>query len=199
MCANAGNAGISSAGEIMARLKDKYLQEVVPALKKQRGYVNPMQVPRLVKVVVNMGINAAVEKEVLKSLVADLAKITGQAPVVRKARKSIANFKLRRGMPVGLMVTLRRERMYEFLDRLVNTVLPRLRDFRGVPVNAFDGRGNYSLGLGEQTIFPEINVDEVKKAQGMEITIVTTAVADDEARDFLRLMGMPFAAAGRSA
>ncbi len=183
----------------MARLKDKYLQEVVPALKKQRGYVNPMQVPRLVKVVVNMGINAAVEKEVLKSLVADLAKITGQAPVVRKARKSIANFKLRRGMPVGLMVTLRRERMYEFLDRLVNTVLPRLRDFRGVPVNAFDGRGNYSLGLGEQTIFPEINVDEVKKAQGMEITIVTTAVADDEARDFLRLMGMPFAAAGRSA
>ena len=180
----------------MARLKDKYLQEVVPALKKQRGYVNPMQVPRLVKIVVNMGINSAVEKEVLKSLVGDLAKITGQAPVVRKARKSIANFKLRQGMPVGAMVTLRGARMYEFFDRLVNTVMPRLRDFRGVSLNAFDGRGNYSLGFSEQTIFPEINVDEVKKIQGMDITIVTTATTDDEARDFLRLMGMPFAAAG---
>lgn len=183
----------------MARLKDKYLQEVIPALKKQRGYLNPMQVPRLVKIVVNMGINSAVEKEVLKSLLADLAKITGQAPVVRKARKSIANFKLRAGMPVGLMVTLRGERMYEFFDRLVNTVLPRLRDFRGVPLHAFDGRGNYSLGLSEQTIFPEIGVDEVKKVQGMDITIVTTALTDDEARDVLRLLGMPFAAAGRSA
>ena len=183
----------------MARLKDKYLQEVIPALKKQRGYLNPMQVPRLVKIVVNMGINSAVEKEVLKTLVTDLAKITGQAPVVRKARKSIANFKLREGMPVGLMVTLRGERMYEFFDRLVSTVLPRLRDFRGVSLKAFDGRGNYSLGLSEQTIFPEINVDEVKKVQGMDITIVTTAVTDDEARDLLRLMGMPFAAAGRSA
>ena len=182
----------------MARLKDKYLQEVIPALRKQRGYVNPMQVPRLVKIVVNMGINSAVEKEVLKSLVGDLAKITGQAPVVRKARKSIANFKLREGMPVGLMVTLRGERMYEFFDRLVNTVLPRLRDFRGVSLKAFDGRGNYSLGLSEQTFFSEINVDEVKKVQGMDITIVTTAVTDDEARDVLRLMGMPFAAAGRS-
>lgn len=180
----------------MARLKDKYLQEVIPALRKQRGYVNPMQVPRMVKIVVNMGLNSALEKDVLKNLLGDLAKITGQAPVVRKARKSIANFKLRQGMPVGAMVTLRGARMYEFFDRLVNTVMPRLRDFRGVPLNAFDGRGNYSLGLGEQTLFPEINVDEVKKVQGMDITIVTTATTDDEARDFLRLMGMPFAAAG---
>ncbi len=180
----------------MARLKDKYIQEVVPALKKQRAYSNPMQVPRMVKIVVNMGLNAELEKDMLKSLVNDLAMITGQAPVVRKARKSIANFKLREGMPVGAMVTLRGARMYEFFDRLVNTVMPRLRDFRGVPLNAFDGRGNYSLGLAEQTIFPEINVDEVKKVQGMDVTIVTTANTDDEARDFLRLMGMPFAKTG---
>lgn len=186
--------------KIMARLKDKYFQDVIPVLKKQRGYTNPMQVPRLVKIVVNMGINSAVDKDVLKSLLGDLAKITGQAPVVRKARKSIANFKLRKGMAVGAMVTLRGVRMYEFFDRLVNTVMPRLRDFRGVSPSAFDARGNYSLGLGEQTIFPEINVDEVKKVQGMDITIVTTANTSDEARDFLRLMGMPFAAAaGRSA
>lgn len=178
----------------MARLKDKYLKEVIPALKKQRGYTNPMQVPRMAKIVINMGINSTVEKDVLKSLLGDLAKITGQAPVVRKARKSIANFKVREGMAVGIMVTLRGARMYEFFDRLVNSVLPRLRDFRGVSANAFDGRGNYSLGLGEQTIFPEINVDEVKKVQGMDISIVTTANTNDEARDFLRLMGMPFAA-----
>jgi large subunit ribosomal protein L5 len=184
----------------MARLKDKYVKEVVPALMKQRGYSNIMQVPRMVKIVVNMGINSAVEKDVLKTLLADLAKITGQAPVVRKARMSIANFKLRQGMPVGAMVTLRGARMYEFFDRLVNTVMPRLRDFRGVSPNAFDARGNYSLGLGEQTIFPEINADEVKKVQGMDIAIVTTAATKDEARDFLRLMGMPFAlAGGRSA
>lgn len=177
----------------MARLKDKYIKDVIPALIKQRGYTNPMQVPRLVKIVVNMGINSAVEKDVLKSLLGDLARITGQAPVVRKARKSIANFKLRQGMPVGAMVTLRGARMYEFLDRLVNTVLPRLRDFRGVAPTAFDGRGNYSLGLREQTIFPEISADDVKKVQGMDITLVTTAGSDDEARELLRLMGMPFA------
>ncbi len=182
----------------MARLKDKYIKEVVPALRKQRGYSNPMQVPRMLKIVVNMGFNSTLEKDVLKSLVSDLAMITGQAPVVRKARKSIANFKLREGMPVGAMATIRGARMYEFFDRLVNTVMPRLRDFRGVPLNSFDGRGNYSLGLREQTIFPEINVDEVKKVQGMDITVVTTANTNDEARDLLRLMGMPFAAASRS-
>lgn len=180
----------------MARLKDKYIKEVIPELTKLRGYGNPMQVPRLVKIVINMGINSAVEKDVLKSLLGDLAKITGQAPVVRKARKSIANFKLRKGMPVGAMVTLRGARMYEFFDRLVNTVLPRLRDFRGVLPTAFDGRGNYSLGLREQAIFPEISMDEVKKVQGMDISIVTTANTDEEARQLLRMMGMPFAAAG---
>lgn len=178
----------------MARLKDKYLNELVTELKKLRGYRNSMEVPRMYKIVVNMGINASVEKDVVGSLLEDLAKITGQRPVVRKARKSIANFKLREGMPVGAMVTLRGARMYEFFDRLVNTVLPRLRDFRGVSPTAFDGRGNYTMGLAEQTIFSEINPDDVKKTQGMHITIVTTARANDEARDLLRLLGMPFAA-----
>ena len=180
----------------MARLKDKYIQEVVPALQKLRGYRNVMQVPRMVKIVVNMGINSTVEKDVVKTLARDLAAITGQRPVLCLARKSVANFKLREGMPVGAMVTLRGARMYEFFDRLVNTVLPRLRDFRGVSPKGFDGRGNYTLGMREQTVFPEIAADEVKKVQGMHITIVTTAAADDEARDFLRLMGMPFAALG---
>ncbi len=183
----------------MARLKDKYLRDVVPALNRERGYRNPMQVPRMVKIVVNMGISSTVEKEVIKTLVRDLAAITGQMPVLRSARKSIANFKLREGMPVGAMVTLRGARMYEFFDRLVNAVLPRLRDFRGVPPKGFDGRGNYTLGLGEQTVFPEIVPDDVKKVQGMHITIVTSAATDDEARDLLRLMGMPFAAAGAAA
>ena len=180
----------------MARLKDKYIQDVIPAMKKLRGYQNVMQVPRMVKIVVNMGINSTVEKDVVKTLVRDLATITGQMPVVCLARKSIANFKLREGMPVGAMVTLRGARMYEFYDRLVNTVLPRLRDFRGVSPKGFDGRGNYTLGMHEQTVFPEIVADEIKKVQGMHITIVTTAAADDEARDFLRLMGMPFAVVG---
>jgi len=180
----------------MARLKDKYVQEVIPAMKKLRGYRNVMQTPRMVKIVVNMGINSAVEKDVVKTLARDLATITGQMPVTCLARKSIANFKLREGMPVGAMVTLRGARMYEFFDRLVNTVLPRLRDFRGVPPKGFDGRGNYTLGMREQTVFPEIVADEIKKVQGMHITIVTTAATDDEARDFLRLMGMPFAAVG---
>jgi len=180
----------------MARLKDKYIQEVIPAMKKSRGYRNVMQAPRMVKIVVNMGLNSTVEKDVVKTLVRDLATITGQRPVLCLARKSIANFKLREGMPVGAMVTLRGARMYEFFDRLVNTVLPRLRDFRGVSPKGFDGRGNYTLGMREQTVFPEIVADEIKKVQGMHITIVTTAAADDEARDFLRLMGMPFAAVG---
>ena len=178
----------------MARLKDTYLKEVVPKLRQTRNYTNVMQVPKMKKVVVNMGVNASVEKDIVKSLLADLAKITGQRPVVRKARKSIANFKLRQGMPVGAMVTLRGERMYEFYDRLVNTVLPRLRDFHGVSPTAFDGNGNYTLGLSEQTVFPEVDPNDVKRTQGMHITIVTTSESNEEARDFLRLMGMPFAA-----
>ncbi|MBI2442005.1 MAG: 50S ribosomal protein L5 [Lentisphaerae bacterium] len=183
----------------MARLKDKYIREVVPALQKQRNYGNALQAPRIVKIVVNMGLNSTIEKDVVKTLLRDLATITGQQPVLRRARQSIANFKLRQGMPVGAMVTLRGARMFEFFDRLVNTVLPRLRDFRGLSPEGFDGRGNYTLGLHEQTVFPEIVADEVKKTQGMHITIVTTARADDEARDLLRLLGMPFAAAAAAA
>ncbi len=180
----------------MARLKDKYSKEVVAALQELHGYKNPMQVPRMTKIVVNMGVNSSVDKEVFKSLVQDLTRITGQKPVVCKARKSIANFNLREGMSVGAKVTLRGARMYEFFDRLVNVALSRLRDFRGVSPNGFDGRGNYTLGLREQLVFPEINPDDVKKVQGMDITINTTAAADAEARDLLRLMGMPFAGAG---
>lgn len=176
-----------------ARLKEKYLKEIVPQLMRARGYKNQMQAPRLVKIVLNMGINSSVEKDVVKVFMRDLAVITGQYPVLCKARKSIANFKLRQGMPVGAKVTLRGGRMFEFFDRLVNVVLPRMRDFRGVSPKAFDGRGNYALGIQEQTIFPEINVDSVKKTQGMDIIIVTTAPSDDEARDLLRLLGMPFA------
>ncbi len=179
----------------MSRLRDKYTKDVMPVLTKDRGYVNVMQVPRMLKIVINMGINSSVEKDVVSSLVEDLAKITGQRPVVRKSRQSIANFKLREGMPVGIMVTMRGARMYEFFDRLVNTVLPRLRDFRGVSADSFDGRGNYSMGLDEQTIFPEINADDVKKAQGMDITVVTTAKSNDESRELLRLLGMPFSVA----
>ncbi len=179
----------------MARLRDKYTKDAIPALIKERGYVNVMQVPRMLKIVVNMGINSSVEKDVVGSLVEDLSKITGQRPVVRKSRVSIANFKLREGMPVGIMVTMRGARMYEFFDRLVNTVLPRLRDFRGVSADSFDGRGNYSMGLDEQAIFPEINADDVKKTQGMDITIVTTAKSNDESRELLRLLGMPFSVA----
>lgn len=182
----------------MARLKDKYLNDVIPALRKSRSYGNPLQVPRISKIVLNMGINASLEKAVVGGLMDDMAGITGQRPVIRKARKSIANFKLREGMPVGIKVTLRGARMYEFLDRLVTIVLPRLRDFRGVSPSAFDGMGNYTLGLDEQTIFPEIIADDIKQVQGMHITIVTTATSNDEARDLLRLMGMPFAAAKAS-
>jgi len=177
-----------------ARLKEKYTKEVLPKLISARGYKNTMQAPRLVKIVVNMGINSSVEKDVVKVIANDLALITGQFPVICKARKSIANFKLREGMPVGARVTLRGDRMYEFFDRLVNVVLPRMRDFRGIPATAFDGRGNYALGIAEQTIFPEINADSVKKVQGMNIVIVTTASTNDEAKELLRLMGMPFAA-----
>ncbi len=180
----------------MARLKEKYTQEAAAALRQLHGYKNPMQVPRMTKIVVNMGVNSGVDKDVFKSLVQDLARITGQKPVVCKARKSIANFNLREGMSVGAKVTLRGVRMYEFFDRLVNVALSRLRDFRGVSPSGFDGRGNYTLGLREQLVFPEINPDDVKKVQGMDITINTTAASDAEARDLLRLMGMPFAGAG---
>jgi len=179
-----------------ARLKEKYQKEIMPQLMNMRGYKNRMQAPRMVKIVVNMGINSSVEKDAVKVLANDLAIITGQYPVLCKARKSIANFKLRKGMPVGARVTLRGERMFEFFDRLVNVVLPRMRDFRGVSPDAFDGRGNYALGIREQTIFPEINIDNVKKTQGMDIVIVTTAPSNDEAKDLLRLLGMPFAAPG---
>ena len=181
-----------------ARLQEKYQKEIVPQMMREKGYGNKMQVPRMVKIVVNMGINSAVEKDVIKILVNDLAIITGQRPVICKARKSIANFKLREGMPVGACVTMRGQRMFEFFDRLVNVVLPRLRDFRGVSPLAFDGRGNYALGLKEQTVFPEINADNVKKTQGMDIVIVTTAPGNDEARELLRLMGMPFAVPRKS-
>ncbi|MCA1807916.1 MAG: 50S ribosomal protein L5 [Kiritimatiellia bacterium] len=180
----------------MARLQEKYAREVVPALRKQHGYTNSMQVPRMTKIVVNMGFNATLDKDVMKSLLQELARITGQQPAICKARKSIANFNLREGMTVGARVTLRGRRMYEFFDRLTNVALSRLRDFRGVSPKGFDGRGNFSMGLRDQTVFPEINPDDVKKVQGMDITVNTTAVTDDEARDLLRLMGMPFAKVG---
>ena len=152
-----------------------------------------MEVPRLLKVVVNMSVNASVDKDALKAVAEDLAKITGQRPVITKARKSIANFKLREGMPIGAKVTLRGAMMYEFLERLIRATLPRIRDFRGVSRTGFDGRGNYTLGLKEQTLFPEIQPDQVKRIQGMDITIVTTAKTNDEARELLQLLGMPFA------
>jgi large subunit ribosomal protein L5 len=174
-------------------LQDKYRKDVAPQLRTSRGYKNVMQIPRLTKVVVNMGINTQVDKDTFKVLVEDLGRITGQRPQVTTSRKSIANFKLREGQPVGARVTLRGARMYEFLERLIHVALPRIRDFRGIPNRGFDGRGCYTLGLKEQTIFPEIDPDQVKKVQGMDITVVTTAKTDDEARELLKLMGMPFA------
>jgi large subunit ribosomal protein L5 len=177
----------------MARLKEFYWQKVVPALRQELGYANIMQVPRLEKIVVNMGLGEATQNtKVLESGVSDLSLITGQKPIVTKAHKSIANFKLREGIPIGCMVTLRRERMYEFLDRLIHVALPRVRDFKGVSDRSFDGRGNYSLGLREQIIFPEIQADKVEKARGLTVSIVTSAKTDQEGRALLRLMGMPF-------
>jgi large subunit ribosomal protein L5 len=175
------------------RLFNKYLEEVRPALMEKRKYTNPHQVPRLEKIVIHMGVSAQLEKSALDDAMKELAQITGRKPVVDKSRKSIANFKLRQGQPIGCHVTLRREVMYEFFDRLVAAALPRIRDFRGVSPRSFDGRGNYSLGLPDQTIFPEIELDKIKRQQGMDITIVTTAPNDDEARDLLKLLGMPFA------
>ncbi len=176
-----------------SRLYQKYINEVRPALLKKRGYKNLHQVPCLEKIVINMGVSADLDKTAVEDAAKELAAITGRKPVIAKSRKSIANFKLREGQPVGCHVTLRRDVMYEFLDRLVAVTLPRIRDFRGMPPRAFDGRGNYSLGLAEQTVFPEIELDKIKRTQGMDITLVTSSPTDDEARDLLKLMGFPFA------
>ena len=176
------------------RLKEKYLAGAVPALQQKYGYKNVMQIPKLEKVIINMGLGDCKENaKALENAVAELTQIAGQKPVVTKAKKSIANFKLREGMNVGAKVTLRGERMEEFVDKLVNIVLPRVRDFRGVSNKAFDGRGNYALGLREQLIFPEINYDKVEKIRGMEVIFVTTAHTDEEAMTLLSLLGMPFA------
>ena len=177
-----------------SRLKEFYNNEVVPALTKKFGYKNVMQVPKLEKIVVNMGVGEAKENaKVLESAMKDMEIITGQKPIMTTAKKSIANFKIREGMKIGCKVTLRGDKMYEFLDRLVNLSLPRVRDFRGVNPNAFDGRGNYALGIREQLIFPEIEYDKIDKTRGMDIIIVTTAKTDEEARELLTLFNMPFA------
>ena len=175
------------------RLFEKYLTEVKPALKEKRGYKNDHQVPRLEKIVVNMGISASLEKGALEDAAKDLSLITGRKPATSKSRHSIANFKLREGQPIGCRVTLRRAAMYEFLDRLVAATLPRIRDFRGISPRSFDGRGNYSLGVADQSVFPEIELEKIKRQQGMDITIVTSAQTNEEALDLLKAMGMPFA------
>ena len=175
------------------RLKEKYQKEVVPALQKEFDYNNPMQVPSVHKVVVNIGMGEAIQNaKAMDAAVSDLSSITGQRPVITRAKRSVAAFKLREGMQIGCMVTLRGERMYYFLDKLINVALPRLRDFQGISPEAFDGRGNYTLGLREQLVFPEIDYDKVDKVRGMEVSIVTTARTDEEGRRLLRLMGMPF-------
>jgi large subunit ribosomal protein L5 len=177
----------------MARLKEIYQREVVPALMRERGYRNVMEVPRLTKIVVNMGLGEAIQNiKVLDSAVEEVALLTGQKPVITRARRSIASFKLREGMSIGCMVTLRKDRMYEFLDRLINVAIPRVRDFRGLNARSFDGRGSYTMGIREQIIFPEIDYDKVEKVKGMNITIVTTARTDEEALMLLTLLGMPF-------
>ena len=176
-----------------SRLYKKYIAEVRPALIEKRKYKNIHQVPKLEKIVVNMGVSASLEKSAVDDAAKDLTAITGRKPLITKSRTSIANFKLRQHQPVGCFVTLRRDAMYEFFDRLVATALPRIRDFRGISPRKFDGRGNYSIGVSDQTIFPEIDLDKIKRQQGMDITIVTSAPTNDEARDLLKLMGMPFA------
>jgi len=180
-----------------ARLYQKYVSEVVPALKEKRKYGNVHEVPRMEKIVVNMGVSASLEKSAIDDAAKDLALITGRKAAISKSRHSIANFKLREGQPIGCHVTLRRDMMYEFFDRLVATALPRIRDFRGLSPRSFDGRGNYSLGVTDQTIFPEIELDKIKRQQGMDITIVTSARNNEEAMDLLKLMGMPFAEAAK--
>ncbi len=177
----------------MARLKDKYKNEIAPAIAKEFGIENPMAIPRIEKVVVNMGVGEAISNaKILDTAVEELRSITGQKPVVTKAKKSIASFKLRQGMNIGTMVTLRGERMYEFLDRLISVALPRVRDFRGISGKAFDGRGNYTLGIREQLIFPEIDFNKVDKTRGMNISIITTAQTDEQSRALLKALGMPF-------
>lgn len=177
----------------MARLKERYRDEIAPALKERFDIQNPMRIPKLEKIVVNMGVGeAAQNSRVMDGAIADLAKITGQKPQLRRARKSIAGFKIRDGMPVGARVTLRGERMWEFLDRLISIALPRVRDFRGVSPRSFDGKGNFALGFREQLIFPEISYDEIDQTRGLDVAVVTTAETDEEARELLRMLGMPF-------
>jgi large subunit ribosomal protein L5 len=177
----------------MARLKEKYKTEIAPAIAKEFGIENPMAIPKIEKVVVNMGIGEAIaNSKILDTAVEELKSVTGQKPVITKAKKSIAAFKLRQGMNIGTMVTLRGDRMYEFLDRLISVALPRVRDFRGISGKAFDGRGNYTLGIREQLIFPEIDFNKVDKTRGMNISIVTTAKTDEQARSLLKALGMPF-------
>ena len=176
-----------------ARLYDKYVNEVVPALKEKHKYSNVHQIPRLTKIVVNMGVSASLEKNAIEDAAKDLSMITGRKPVISKSRHSIANFKLREGQPIGCRVTLRQDAMYEFLDRLVAAALPRIRDFRGLSPRKFDGRGNYTFGIADQTIFPEIDLDKIKRTQGMDVTLVTTAKDDAQGLDLLKLMGVPLA------
>lgn len=178
---------------MVSRLKEKYLKDVVPALRKEFNYKNPMQVPSVHKVVVNIGMGEVIQNaKAMDAAVGDLATITGQRPVITRAKRSVATFKLREGMQIGCMVTLRGDRMYQFLDKLMNVALPRMRDFQGISAEAFDGRGNYTLGLREQLVFPEIDYDKIDKVRGMEVSVVTTATTDEEGRRLLKLMGMPF-------
>lgn len=177
----------------MSRLRDRFRSEVIPALMKERGYQNPMQVPRLEKIVVNVSLGEAIQNpRALEAATNDISLITGQRPVITRAKRPIASFKLRAGMAIGVTVTLRGERMYEFYDRLVNAALPRVRDFQGLPRKAFDGKGDYTLGIKEQIIFPEIDYDKVDKVRGFQVSIITTARTDEDARYFLEMMGMPF-------
>jgi large subunit ribosomal protein L5 len=177
----------------MAKFKEVYQEKAVPALMKRFNYKNRMEVPKLEKIVINMGLGEAIQNiKILDSAVQELSQITGQKPIITKAKKSIAQFKLRTGMPIGCMVTLRKERMYEFFNRLVNVTLPRVRDFKGLSEKSFDGRGNYALGIREQLIFPEIHYDKIDKVKGMNIVIVTTAKTDEEGKELLKLLGMPF-------
>lgn len=178
----------------MARLKDQYVSEIAPALMKKFGYKNVMQIPKLDKVVINVGCGEAKENSrVVDAVITDLSAITGQKPIVCRAKKSVANFKLREGMPIGVKVTLRSDKMYEFIDRLFNVAFPRVRDFKGISLNSFDGRGNYSTGIKEQLIFPEIEFDKIDKVRGMDINFITTAKTDEEAKELLSMLGAPFA------
>ena len=175
------------------RMKERYQQEILPALQREFGYQNVLQAPRMSKIVINIGMGEAVQNaKALDNATADLTAITGQKPVITRAKRSISNFKVRQGNPIGMMVTLRGERMYEFLDRFLNVALPRIRDFQGAPVNSFDGRGNYSIGVREQLIFPEIEYDKIDRIRGLQVTVVTTAKSDQEARRLLEMLGFPF-------